>query len=161
MSSERQIKCVLIGDGTVGKSCMVTTFTTGSFPQEWVPSVFENYSAQMTVDNQAVNLSLWDSSGLENYDRLRTNVYPNTDVFVFCTKLDLRDDPETIRNLQAEGKSPVTKSHGQECANQIKAVKYLECSALTQHGLSDVFNEAVRAVISPKPTKSKKRCMIM
>ena len=57
---------------------------------------------------------------------------------ILGTKLDLRDDPETIRNLQAEGKSPVTRSHGQQCANQIKAVKYLECSALTQHGLSDV-----------------------
>ena len=59
-------------------------------------------------------------------------------ILILGTKLDLRDDPETIRNLQAEGKSPVTKSHGQKCANRIKAVKYLECSALTQHGLSDV-----------------------
>uniref|UniRef100_A0A914DXI5 Uncharacterized protein n=1 Tax=Acrobeloides nanus TaxID=290746 RepID=A0A914DXI5_9BILA len=193
-SPSRQIKCVVVGDGTVGKTCMLISYTTDSFPREYVPTVFDNYSAQMTVDNQVVNLGLWDTAGQEDYDRLRPLSYPNTDVFVLCfstvqpvsfdnistkwvpeirkccpnapillvgTKLDLRDDPETIRNLQAEGKSPVTKSHGQKCANRIKAVKYLECSALTQHGLSDVFHEAVRAVISPKPAKSKKRCMIM
>lgn len=62
-------------------------------------------------------------------------------IFLFLgTKLDLRDDAETVRNLAADGKAPITRSQGQKIAQKIKAVRYLECSALTQHGLKQVGN---------------------
>ncbi|KAH7693774.1 small GTPase [Aphelenchoides avenae] len=52
------------------------------------------------------------------------------------------------------------RHRGQKVASRIKAYKYLECSALTQQGLSNVFEEAVRAVISPKPQR-KSKCTIV
>ena len=44
----------------------------------------------------------------------------------------------------------------------IQAVKYVECSALTQKGLKQVFDEAIKAVLEPKKKKDKKQpCLLL
>ncbi|KAJ1893905.1 Rho GTPase protein rac1, partial [Kickxella alabastrina] len=87
---------------------------------------------------------------------------PNVPVILVGTKLDLREDKDTIEKLVQKKMAPIGFNQGQHAAKEMGFSKYLECSALTQKGLKNVFDEAIRAVLAPPtPTKKKNKCMIL
>lgn len=57
------------------------------------------------------------------------------------TQVDLRDDAPVIEKLARQKQRPVTNEQGEKLARELGAVKYVECSALTQKGLKNVFDE--------------------
>ena len=77
------------------------------------------------------------------------------------TKLDLRDDPETVEKLKERKLQPISFHVGLAMTKDVGAMKYLECSALTQKGLKNVFDEAIRAVLMPKVVPKKKKCVVL
>ena len=72
------------------------------------------------------------------------------------TKIDLRDDTNTVHMLQKQNLQTLRREQGVKLAKKIKAYTYVECSALTQKGLHHVFEEAIRAVLVPKIAKRNK-----
>ncbi|CAG9835462.1 unnamed protein product [Diabrotica balteata] len=213
------IKCVVVGDGAVGKTCLLISYTTNKFPSEYVPTVFDNYAVTVMIGGEPYTLGLFDTAGQEDYDRLRPLSYPQTDVFLVCfsvvspssfenvkekmlslqgfgylklhtivkktpfllvgTQVDLRDDGATIEKLAKNKQKPISieqgryffalinYSHysvfiqGEKLAKELKAVKYVECSALTQKGLKNVFDEAILAALEPPEPVKRKKCVIL
>eukprot|EP01090_Pellita_catalonica_P009356 TRINITY_DN2041_c0_g1_i1.p2 TRINITY_DN2041_c0_g1~~TRINITY_DN2041_c0_g1_i1.p2 ORF type:complete len:209 (-),score=24.53 TRINITY_DN2041_c0_g1_i1:1114-1710(-) len=170
---DRAVKIVCVGDGAVGKTCILITYATNDFPSEYVPTIFDNYSAVIPVDDEKINLGLWDTAGQEEYDRIRLMSYPQTNVFLIVFSLvekislknvsnkwypELEEHTKNIPKLLVGNKAdlrddeakckelnltPVTSKEGQAVADSIGAARYMECSALTRVGLAEVFNEAI------------------
>lgn len=91
-------KLVVVGDGACGKTCLLIVFSKDTFPEVYVPTVFENYVADIDLENPArkVELALWDTAGQEDYDRLRPLSYPDTNVLLICYAVS---DPDSLENV--------------------------------------------------------------
>ncbi|OWM80417.1 hypothetical protein CDL15_Pgr019697 [Punica granatum] len=99
--------------------------------QDYVPIVFDNFSANVVVDGSTVNLGLWDTA-------------------------DLRDDKQFF--LDHPGAVPITTAQGEELKKLIGAAAYIECSSKTQQNVKAVFDAAIKVVLQPpKQRKRKKR----
>ena len=177
----KQIKCVVVGDGLVGKTCLLLTYTTSKFPVGYnTPTICETYDAPVRVSKEPCTLRLFDTSGAGSCHNLLFINYYETDVVLVCfsvvspdsfknvrdtwvpevnhycqktpfllvgTQIDLRDDEETVEKLTKKRQNPITFEMGEKLARELKAVKYVECSALTQKGLKKVFDEAILATL--------------
>jgi len=80
----------------------------------------------------------------------------NVPFILVGTKEDLRFNDEWKARLKAEGKLPLTPEDGEKLSTEIGAVKYVECSALTQAGLKRVFDEAIKTALANKEKTTKK-----
>ncbi|KAJ3615097.1 hypothetical protein NHX12_018665 [Muraenolepis orangiensis] len=81
---ERRVNCVLVGDGAVGKTSLVVSYTTNGYPAEYIPTAFDNFTVMVVVDGKPVRLQLCDMAGEDDLERLRPLCYRSADVFLLC-----------------------------------------------------------------------------
>lgn len=80
----KKIKCVFMGDGAVGKTSLIVSYTTNGYPSEYIPTAIDTYDVVVHVDGEPVTFEMCDTPGQDDFDTLRPLVYPNTDVFIVC-----------------------------------------------------------------------------
>merc|ERR1711988_33346 len=139
---------------------------------DYVPTLFDNFSAIEEVDGYLINLILWDTAGQEDYTHLRTTTYQSTDIFLLCfsvvhldsfdnlkhkwfqeLKQNAPDAPFLLVGTKTDLRDSTPKEEqistkkGQRRARELKAITYVECSAKDINSVGNVFKEAIRYII--------------
>jgi len=156
-------RLVVVGDHECSKTSLLSAFVKNQ-PEEYEHVIFDNHSVNVEVDGRQVQLRLCDTTGQEEYPRLRPLSYCRTDVILMCfsigspaslknvlekwtpevkrfcygvpiilvgTKMELRNDTETITKLSSNNQEPVKTEEGHAMAQMISALTYsmIECNS--------------------------------
>ncbi|CAM9944674.1 unnamed protein product [Bubo scandiacus] len=97
-------KLVLVGDVQCGKTAMLQVLAKDCYPETYVPTVFENYTACLASEEQRVELSLWDTSGSPYYDNVRPLCYSDSDAVLLCFDISR---PETLDSASKKWKTEI------------------------------------------------------
>lgn len=168
------VKCVVVGDGAVGKTSMLMCYATNTFPTDHMPTIFDNYSKNVTrQDGRTVSLGLWDTAGQDEYAAFRPLSYDAADAMLLAFSCDSRESYESVEtkwvqelrakspgtpivlvctkiDLRDSAKGVIGRVEGEALSERIKATAYVECSALTQSGLQTVFDTVIDVRLRPE-----------
>ncbi|CAH2449586.1 Small GTPase of the Rho/Rac subfamily of Ras-like proteins [Komagataella phaffii CBS 7435] len=176
------VKVVIVGDGGCGKTCLLNVFATGTFPEAYVPTIIENVVITLvTPTGQIAAVTLWDTAGQEEYDRLRPLSYSDVDVVLLCYSIDnlstfhnvadkwypevahfcpntpiiLVGTKSDMRRHQKSQPHFVSPQDSSQLARQMGAVMNIECSAKEVSNVNIVFDAAVSYCLSNSRPKTR------
>ncbi|SCV01836.1 LAMI_0G14048g1_1 [Lachancea mirantina] len=172
--ADYHVKIVVVGDGAVGKTCLLISYTQGTFPQEYVPTIFENYVTKVQgPKNKVIELALWDTAGQEEYNRLRPLSYTDVDLLLVCYSVDnktslfnveelwvpevkhfcpgvpiflvgLKSDLYASDNLR----DLVDPKEAELVAKKLGASAHFQCSAKLRHNIDELFGLALNTLLA-------------
>ncbi|XP_036407851.1 rho-related GTP-binding protein RhoH-like [Megalops cyprinoides] len=184
-SSQVSIKCVLVGDTGVGKTALLVRFTSETFPDCYKPTVYDSLGVEVFMDGVQIGLGLWDTAGSSTFRQIRPMSYQQADVVLLCYSVANTNSFESVRqrwigevrehlphvpvlvvatqtDLRESGPhraNCLPSSEGKRLAHDIHAKGYLECSALSNRGVQQVFECAVRTAINQAKRGTRKKAI--
>lgn len=181
---KEKIKCVLVGDGAVGKTSLITAYAQDKFREEYQPTAFDTFNVVVDVDDRPVSVEICDTAGQDSMKELRELCYPGTDVLMLCFSLV---KPETFKSVadrwtkaaRAVGAPVILVGTQSDLAQDVRVLEnlrirgehvvteaeakalamkinavYMETSAKTRTKLKDAFDSAILAAL---PVMKKKK----
>lgn len=164
----KTIKVVVLGDNSVGKTWLVTTFVTGRNPGGYIPTLFDNFGKRIEYKNRIYMVSIWDTAGNDEFAKMRSLSFQQADVFLLCYAINNVISFNNVKKwLEAlkEFETPIilcgTKSDlkeeeyieesvAEELVRNNGLYEYVETSATEFNNVNRVFDIAVEAAINPK-----------
>ncbi|XP_056136108.1 rho-related GTP-binding protein RhoH [Lampris incognitus] len=181
--TEISVKCVLVGDSAVGKTALLVRFTSETFPDSYRPTVYENTGVEVYMDGVQITLGLWDTAGNDTFRQIRPMSYQKADIVLMCYSVanpnslasiqqkwvaEIRDSlphvpvlvvatQTDLRETGSHQGNCITAAQGRRVAHEIRAKGYLECSSLSNRGVQQVFEYAVRTAVNRARKQARRR----
>ncbi|XP_048734874.2 ras-related C3 botulinum toxin substrate 3-like [Ostrea edulis] len=165
VSITKSFHCTVVGDGLVGKSCLVERFLGGDFTNEYVATLQDDYTTKCNLNGDNLNMNITDIAG-EHEDLASLDV---PDVYIVCFSLVDKDSMESVLNFwvprirsqskhtpivligtqldkrRAHKKCHISTEEGLSSAQSICAAAYVECSAKDNTGIDVAFYSVILA----------------
>ncbi|RKO98892.1 hypothetical protein CXG81DRAFT_30354 [Caulochytrium protostelioides] len=181
MLSNYETCAVLVGMGRSGKTAMLMVNQGMPFPDVYIPTVFENYAHRTPLRKKGVlELSLWDTAGQDDFDRLRPLSYADSHVVIIVYDVTRRESLDLVTDKYLEearhfcGRAPIIlvgnktdlraeweRTDPARAAETVSydmgaavadyiGAKFIECSAKDGTNVREVFDLAARTAAKCK-----------
>jgi small GTP-binding protein len=172
-------RLVVLGDGGVGKTCIIIRFVRDMFFEGYTPTLEAHYEATIKLANgDSLPIAITDTAGQEDFVSLRDLCMKEGDLFLVVYSVtefkslrfadELLDRIKTLQDgavsfvlagnkCDLERERQVARADAQAVADKHGA-KFIECSAVTKQGINDIFLEIARLWIErPKDEPGVRR----
>jgi small GTP-binding protein len=157
-SAPLEAKVVFLGESLVGKTSIISAYSHDDFSDDYLPTVGAHFSVHnIVIGSNEVKLKVWDTAGQERFRALTPMYYKDSHIAVVVFAVDdqlsfekvtewietVRKDTIVMPRLVIVGNKidierAVTSPEGEALAEKVGAV-FVECSAKTRQGISELF----------------------
>ena len=167
----QEVKVVVLGGGSVGKSALTIQYVQGLFVSKYDPTIEDSYRKSVELDGHMVVVDILDTAGVDTFSSMRDLYYRDGDAFIlvysstsqasFNEMIDMNESLMRARECNsapvfravAANKSDLVDSRmvssdkGSATANSWDA-HFFETSAKNCTGVQEVFNAVLRDVLA-------------
>eukprot|EP00761_Pharyngomonas_kirbyi_P012179 gb/GECH01012206.1/.p1 GENE.gb/GECH01012206.1/~~gb/GECH01012206.1/.p1 ORF type:complete len:219 (+),score=52.09 gb/GECH01012206.1/:1-657(+) len=172
MADKGEIKLVLLGSGSVGKSAITIRFITGNFVETYDPTIEDAYRKELEVDGSTHTLDILDTAGQEEFHSMRGEYIRDGQGFILVfdlmdkatldeiesiyEEIDQHKEEEEAPILLVGNKCDVPEDEWQVKQEDVDRVlehlpcsKFMRTSAKSSINIEEAFKEIVRMVLDP------------
>jgi len=172
-NEEEHWKILLIGDSSVGKTCLLLRFVDNQYTESFVSTIGVDYKIKTIRDenNNTIKLQIWDTAGQERFRTITSSyyhgahgiivVYDITDHVTFTNVKQWLEEiaryaSQTVAKLlvgnksDLEGDRTVPYQTAKDFADNVQ-LHFIETSAKTGGNVNEAFMEMVREVNKVRP----------
>ena len=169
------LKLIIIGDSSVGKTCILLRFSEDNFPTSHMPTIGIDFKIKsINVDSQVVKLQVWDTAGQERFRTITQTYYKGAMGIILAYDCTDENSFSNIRNwikqiethaakdvakvlvgnkCDKQDEKVISAEQGQQLADEY-GLKFFETSALSGHNINDLFYDIAQTIVKSKPAAS-------
>lgn len=163
-----EIKVVMVGEASVGKTCLVRRIVTTEYDDDTMPTLGANFSSKdVELESGTYSVQIWDTAGQERYRAMAPMYYRNSKAAVIVYAIDNKKSFEQVdvwaasvkecigktaaifivgNKSDLEQKRAVSMAEGQEKAAEVGA-SFMEVSAKEAIGCDELLMLIAQTVV--------------
>ncbi|KAL7714900.1 ras-like GTP-binding protein Rho1 [Entamoeba marina] len=189
MEEQKKLQLLLVGSCGSGKTCLAIRYSLSEFqPNDYIPTILENFKKKIVIDDTSVELSIWDSEDECDYPRLRPLIYIDKQIILLCFSINDRKTFDKAKNIFFDEmkewaidvpfilvglKSDLREEFGltlTECisfneallySKEIRASNYIECSSMNGTNVNFLFETAAKIYLDGHKPNQSKNCVLV